>query len=123
MRSKISHKKYLKSDTDNVNGNEFKLNVVMIFELFPVLDESLHDVNVLFLPDFVEGLVNHQQIKLLEFELVEEILGRNDDGDSLFLFGEMKLEIIVLTSVFKVFVDFDGFLLDNRSLGTVLRVT
>ncbi len=87
----ISHEKYLKSDTDDVDGNKLKLNVVMIFEFFPVLDEGLHDLDVLFLPDFGEGLVNHQQIELFEFELVEKIFGRDDDGDSLFLFAEMEL--------------------------------
>ncbi len=48
------YRKYLKSDTDYIDSDEFKLDVVVILKLSPVLKESLHHSDVLFLPDFGE---------------------------------------------------------------------
>lgn len=46
----------------------------MGFEVFGVFDEGLEDVDVLLLPDSGEGLVDHAQVELFAFQLVDEVV-------------------------------------------------
>ena len=86
----------------------------MGLELFRVLNESLHNVEVLVLPNLGERLVHHQQIELLKLELVDEVLLRYHNRDSFLLPAKMELQVLILPSVLKVLVNSNRFLNRHR---------
>ena len=69
----IYMQKYLKGHPQYIYRHELELNVVVRFKLLGVLDKCLHDLEVLLLPDFCEGLVDHEQVEFFHFQLVDKV--------------------------------------------------